>query len=656
MATRKTRETPAKQSNAGRAGAEDHAFEALLDYLKRNRGFDFTGYKRSTLVRRVSKRMHEVRIDDYVAYQDYLEVHPDEFALLFNTILINVTAFFRDLAAWEYLAMEIVPAVLEAKPAGVPIRVWSAGCTSGEEAYTLAMLLAEAMGPRSFRERVKIYATDIDEEALAAARRALYSPREVEAVPEALRKKYFERQDTHYAFRPELRRSVIFGRHDLVQDAPISRIDLLVCRNVLMYLNAETQNRVLARLHFGLAPSGHLFLGKAEMLLTHADLFVPVDLKHRVFGKAAELGMRQRLAVLAEAGNASARTQLEVQEHVLDAAVDANPAAQIVVDAAGVVMLINQAAQELFLLTAADCGRPLLDLEISYRPVELRSLIERAQEEGRTVRITDVEKAARNEGESRYLDVEVTPLRNGERSVVGVSIAFLDRTERTQLRQDLERTREQLEHSNEELQSANEELETTNEELQSTNEELETTNEELQSGNEELETMNEELQSTNEELRTINEQLQLRTEQARASQTYLEAVLEGLRAAVVVVDQEFQILSWVEKMRELWGLREDEVRGQSLFDLDIGLPVETLRPAIEACLRGDQEVPQLAVDAVNRRGASIRCAVTCTPLRQEQFVSGAIVLMQRIGADDDPPRQPPRSTTKSRRGSSRKKA
>src|SRR5262245_18476892 len=630
---------PARKSDRDRAprvrrktGANDHSFEALLDYLKRNRGFDFTGYKRSTLMRRVSKRMHEVGIDKYVAYQDFLEVHPDEFGFLFNTIFINITAFFRDTAAWHYLTTSVVPAILDAKKSGQPIRLWSAGCASGEEAYTLAMVFAEAMGEEAFRRRVKIYATDIDEEALSAARRAVYTARDMESVPTDLRDRYFTRRGTSYAFRTELRRSVIFGRHDLVQAAPISRIDLLVCRNVLMYLNAETQSRVLARLHFGLAPDGFLFLGKAEMLLSHADLFTPVDLKQRVFRKAPGLGIRQRLAALADAGDASARMQLEIQEHILESALDAAPAAMIVVDSTGTLALANKGAQDLFALVPSDCGRPLQDLEISYRPLELRSLIEEAYQTGRTVHVSDVEKPVRD-GDPHYLDCEVTPLRDAQGARVGVSVSFVDHTQRSALRQELERAREDLEHSNEELQSANEELETTNEELQSTNEELETTNEELQSGNEELETMNEELQSTNEELRTINDQLQMRTQQLHANETYLSSILDGIRAAVVVVDRQFRILSWVEEMHELWGLRADEVEGRSLFDLDIGLPVAQLRAAVEGCLRGDAQAPSLELDAVNRRGAAIRCVVTCRPLRQGDDVTGAIVMVQRIEGD-----------------------
>jgi len=263
--------------------ASVQSFEALLEYLQRTRGFDFTGYKRPTLMRRVSKRVEMLHLADYAEYLDYLEVHPEEFETLFNTILINVTAFFRDPKAWDFLQSDIVPRLLETRGPDAPLRVWSAGCASGEEAYTLAMVFAEALGPEAFQQRVKIYATDVDEEALAKARQAAYTTEEVRPVPDALREKYFEFTGGRYLFRPEFRRTVIFGRHDLVQDSPISRLDLIVCRNTLMYLNADTQTQVLARLHFALQERGFLFMGKSEMLLTHGELFAPVQSPHRVF-------------------------------------------------------------------------------------------------------------------------------------------------------------------------------------------------------------------------------------------------------------------------------------------------------------------------------------------------------------------------------------
>jgi two-component system CheB/CheR fusion protein len=277
----------------------DPTFEALLVYIKESRGFDFTGYKRSSVMRRVTRRMNQVGIADYHDYLDYLQVHPDEFTTLFNTILINVTGFFRDAEAWEHLAGEIVPQLIESKPAGEPVRIWSAGCASGEEAYTLAMMLAELMGVDAFRDRVKIYATDVDEEQLNEARQASYTEQQIEAVPAGLRERYFEGNNGRHTFRKDLRRSVIFGRNDLVQDAPISRIDLLVCRNTLMYFNAETQSRILTRFHFALADGGVLFLGKAEMLLSHGNLFSPADLKRRIFRRVPRPHLPQE-AVYAE--------------------------------------------------------------------------------------------------------------------------------------------------------------------------------------------------------------------------------------------------------------------------------------------------------------------------------------------------------------------
>jgi len=261
------------------------SFDALLDYLKKNRGSDFTGYKRQSLMRRITRRMQMVDITDYRDFQDYLEVHPEEFTNLFNTILINVTSFFRDKDAWDFLAEEIIPEMLASKKDSEVIRIWSAGCASGEEAYTIAMLMIEALGEESFKNRVKIFATDIDEAALTQARMATYLAKEVEPVPSELRGKYFTIAGGSYIFKADLRSSIVFGRHDLIQDAPISHLDLLVCRNTLMYFKSETQSKILSRFHFALNDSGIIFLGRAELLLTHAHLFSPETLKHRIFTK-----------------------------------------------------------------------------------------------------------------------------------------------------------------------------------------------------------------------------------------------------------------------------------------------------------------------------------------------------------------------------------
>lgn len=270
--------------------ADDLEWAALLRYLQTVRGFDFHGYKSNTLARRIRKRMSVIGASGFAAYQDYLVVHQDEFATLFNTILINVTSFYRDPETWEAVRTQAIPGIVAGKSPGEPIRVWSAGCASGEEAYTIAMLFAEELGIEQVRDQVRIYATDVDESALDAARQAAYTPTQVAGVPAELLERYFERVEDTYVFRADLRRQVIFGAHDLINDAPISRVDLLVCRNTLMYFNAETQARVLKRFHFALNEGGFLLLGRAETLFTHAGTFVPVDLKRRLSRKASRGG------------------------------------------------------------------------------------------------------------------------------------------------------------------------------------------------------------------------------------------------------------------------------------------------------------------------------------------------------------------------------
>jgi chemotaxis methyl-accepting protein methylase/PAS domain-containing protein len=257
-------------------------FEQILQHLRQTRRFDFSAYKRSTLMRRLLQRMHAIGVPTFEEYLDYLQGHQDELVALFNTILVNVTSFFRDKDVWNTLRAEILPAFLRDRN-GEPLRVWSAGCASGQEPYSLAMILAEQFGTEAVRDRITIYATDVDEEALSGARQATYQVCDVSDVPPALREKYFDRTGSTYTLNRDLQRAVIVGRHDLAQDAPISQVDLLLCRNTLMYFNAEAQSRILARFSFSLNPGGLVVLGRAEMLFSQSAMFTPLDLKRRVF-------------------------------------------------------------------------------------------------------------------------------------------------------------------------------------------------------------------------------------------------------------------------------------------------------------------------------------------------------------------------------------
>ncbi|MDQ1497061.1 MAG: two-component system, chemotaxis family, CheB/CheR fusion protein [Actinomycetota bacterium] len=606
---------------------EREDFEELLEYLKRNRGFDFTGYKRASLVRRVTARMRSVGAESFREYLDLLQVDPGEFTALFDNILINVTAFFRDPPAWEFLRSDVLPGLLAAKDPSEPIRVWSAGCATGEEAYTLAIALAEILGVDETRQRVKIYGTDVDEAALTVARHATYSPKALAGVPERLVETYFERFGANFIFRKDLRRTVIFGRHDLVHAAPISHIDLLVCRNTLMYLNSETQARVLARLHFAVEDGGILFLGKAEMLLSHGSLFAPIDLKRRIFAKVPK-GVRERLSVINDGGGYEPLEYPLSYRRAREIAVDAVPSPMVVVHSTGAVAMVNAAARRQFGLSGRDVGRPFQDLEISYRPAELRSALEQVVKEQRPLLLEQIPWADGSDGIDCF-DIHVVPLADAGGVAVGVAVTFIDVSLPRRLHEALEHSNRDLETAYEELQSTNEELETTNEELQSTIEELETTNEELQSTNEELETMNAELQSTNEELQTINDELRMRTGELDEANDFLESLLISQAGGLVVIDRELRISVWNDRSAELWGLRIEEAPGQHFLNIDIGLPVEELRPLIRAVLAGDSERETVDLEATNRRGREFRCRIVVTPLlNRARQIRGAILLME----------------------------
>jgi two-component system CheB/CheR fusion protein len=603
-------------------------FERLLEHIRETRGFDFGGYKRTTLVRRVAKRMTQVGVKDDAAYVECLEANPDEFAALFNTILINVTSYFRDAAAWEYLQQEILPRIVSSKERYEPIRVWCAGVASGEEAYSAAMLLCEALGASEYRQRTKIYATDVDDDALTRARQGRAEAKDLEEVPAALREKYFEGEGDHYLLRGDLRRSLIFGRHDLLQDAPISRIDLLISRNTLMYFEAEAQAKILARLHYAMTEKGYLFLGKAEMLLRRSELFTPVDLKHRIFAKLPKDTLKDRLVVLAQAGNPDPGNHPSRQVRVRELVADALPVAHMVVDTAGFVTSVNERARAAFGLVIADIGRPLQDLEVSYRPLDLRSMIDDAYQNRRPVGVRDVERRGPN-GDVQFFDVEVVPLLE-KGTPLGASISFTDVSGYNRIYRDLERSKHDLETASEELQSTNEELETTNEELQSTVEELETTNEELQSSNEELETMNEELESTNTELQTINTELQERSMQLDRVNSFMEEIMANLQLGVAVLDKDLRVQLWNRRAVDLWGVQAAETVGQPLLGLDIGLPLAELANPIKKCLNGSDGFQEMTVEATNRRGKTFTCRVQCSAMGGLDGGRSVILLMEAV--------------------------
>ncbi|AIB16281.1 methyltransferase (plasmid) [Azospirillum argentinense] len=561
----------------------DPEFEALIRYIQESRGLDFRGYKRTSLQRRIRRRMEEAGCEDFAAYHGLLEADPQEFIHLLNTVLINVTSFFRDTDSWDVLRKDVVPQILAQRSDRDPIRIWSAGCASGEEPYSLAMLLAEALGKDAFINRVKIYATDLDDAALNTARHAIYSPRDVESVPPPLLERYFERTNNHYVFQRELRKCVIFGRHNLVTDAPISRIDLLVCRNLLIYLESDTQNIVLPRLHYALTSDGVLFLGKAETQLARSKMFEPVNLKSRIFRKVPQEWRRSLGGSLTIAPEHNNHRQ-SFQSRLMEGIVDSSATAYLSVNGDGILVFANAMARRLLDVGEIDIGRPFQDLSISYRPAELRSRIEEVQKTGRVVRI-EHQEFARPPGEPMRLSIEISLLYGRDGKPFATLLGFTDTSRHFQVQQELE--------------AAQESLETTIEELQSSNEELE----------------------------VANEELRRQGEESGEFRRYSESILRSMDVGIIVLDQNLRVRSWNRWGENMWGLRAEEVQDEEFLDLDIGLPVHRLRLDLERVLHSEAPQTPVMLNAVDRRGRAVTCRVRLSPLLYEAREARGVVLI-----------------------------
>jgi two-component system, chemotaxis family, CheB/CheR fusion protein len=530
----------------------------LVERLATTRNLDLRGYKSSSLERRFRHRMFQLKLAEFDAYARFIEEHPDEVTELLNTVLINVTQFFRDPQMWDILQHQILPELCKELKPGDSFRAWVAGCATGEEPYSLCMLLAEYFGDQLAEYDVKIYGTDIDEPALATARRAEYSAESLQRVPPAWRERYFTRTK-NYRLNRELRRLAIFGKSNLASNAPISHVRLVLCRNVLIYFDAQLQKDILKRLHYGLDPDGILILGKAETQLSQSSLFDVVDAKWRIFRRADPQAPPR--AKRQEASLARARSDQSLLQLYYDSLLETLQPGVLVLDQDTKIVSHNEAVLRLWGLSEKLQGRKLAESELVQRCPELLQHLASVDSEP-----TRFETAAMSdEADARTLAVTLKPVRDPKGARVGCVLYTEDVTPRRKLQSTIT----ELENTGEELQSTNEELETTNEELQSTNEELETTNEELQSTNEELETTNEELQALNEELGTTNEELEARTRELDALNEHYLETLEHLPWPVLLVDANQILHFWNAAAVQMFGLAAKSVVGLELSQLPL---------------------------------------------------------------------------------------
>ena len=593
--------------------------DELLHFLAEERDFDLRGYKPTTLERRIRKRMGQLSLQDYESYIEYIRANPTETNQLLDTILINVTEFFRDPEAWETLATDVLPHFLKRLRSGDSFRAWVAGCSTGEEVYSLAILVAEFFGSRLPEFEIKIYATDVDESALNIARRGEYSPDRLRRVRPAWRQKYFSQAAQPRVHR-DLRRMLIFGRSDLTQDAPISHVQVIVCRNVLIYFDSIAQMRILSRLHYALDPGGILFLGKAESKLSYSTAFEVVDARWRIFRKnhvaesqAIALSSPPRSGGLMGNNDHSSRDpELERVKLYYGALLEVLEPGIFSIDANDVIIDENKSALELWGLSGSRLvGQRIGESALKSLCPDLSNKIEESH------RTTDkplkFECTINTSKEVRTLAVSLRPVKGESGERVGTLIYSEDVTHR----EKLQTTIEQLEATGEELQSSNEELETTNEELQSTNEELETTNEELQSTNEELETTNEELQSLNEELENMNEELEFRTRELDSVNSRYAETLERIPWAVAVLDSEGRVQFWNSAAQKLFDMEPRSVIGLELSQLPIQPALRDSLVRRRKTMDGSNTATLLRNQELRIKRSTSKFDVHLTPLNQD---------------------------------------
>ena len=559
--------------------AQEQTLKDLVHELAEERGFDLRGYKFSTLERRIRRRMQQLNIGSYGEYLDYIRREQDETVKLLDTVLINVTRFFRDVQAWDTLAEQVLPLMFKGKPPGSTFRVWCAGCATGEEPYSVAILLCELLGPRVKDYEIKIYATDNDEGALNIARRAEYTRESLRGVRPEIKTKYFHGGPILRVAR-DVRRMVIFGKSNLLTDAPISHVDLLLCRNVLIYFDATAQAHIMGRLRYALNDGGVLFLGKSESQLKRNGEFVPINQRWRIF--------QRRSAVMAEwnenAGKKDMEPDLRDKAHqelerlklYYETVLATLEPGVLVLDGNDTVITENDKILKLWEFSNRLIGHKLQETELWNRCPELAQRMEESRVPApKTVRFDCY--ATQNTS----VTVTIKPILSGS---IGGRVGTLIYMENVTSRVTLQSTIEELETTAEELQSTNEELETTNKELQSTNEELETTNEELQSTNEELETTNEELQSLNEELETTNEELSSRMRELDEVNARYSEMMERMPWPVLLLNDDALVYMFNSAAQKLFGFAHPSEKGMKLQEL----PLDT--KARQAMLRRHRAV------------------------------------------------------------------
>jgi two-component system CheB/CheR fusion protein len=621
--------------------------QKVLAIVRRVTAHDFSGYKRTTIKRRIGRRMAVHQISDISQYANYLRQNRAEVEELFKDFLINVTNFFRDPSAFEVLEKDVIPALLETREPDAPIRVWVPGCGTGEEAYSLAMILVEAMERLEPHWKVQVFATDINSEAIEAARAGLYPANIAADVSSQRLRRFFKKEKDGYRVDRQLREMVVFAIHDLTRDPPLSRLDVISCRNLLIYMDQALQKKVIPLFYYGFVDQGILFLGTSEGVGDFHDLFEPIDKKYKIYrarkmdphAYRSHVGLYTNVPEFLsgqekrQRGEAPGKASPEVNIRRLVEQVILQkfaPPGVLVDDKSNVLYFHGDTSKYL----KPPRGEATFDiLRMSYE--ELHYKLARALNQVRTQGKPTVVPGlhVRHNDEYRTVDVALTPLAETVGRQGLVLVTFEDKTPALKKKEEKAKStsmkspdaqivllQQDLLTTKQELQSAVEELETSNEELKSANEELQANNEELQSTNEELESSKEELQSTNEELETLNEELQRKNQELMRSEDDLKNLLNATDIAILYVDTKLRILRFTPAVTKIFNIRELDV-GRPVSDITAQFDTQVFARELEKVAETLQH-KEREVEGKNGRRFSMRILPYRTT---ENIISGVVI-------------------------------
>lgn len=582
---------------------------AILMQLRSGTGHDFSQYKKSTIGRRIERRMLLHSIDSIEVYAQFLKKNPAEVKTLFQELLINVTSFFRDGEAFAALKQDVLPHLLAGKPEGYMLRIWVAGCATGEEAYSIAITLRELMDEFSTEFKVQLYGTDLDDEAIAVARIGVYPPNIAQDMTPERLKRFFVKEEAGYRIKKEIREMVVFATQNVIKDPPFTRLDLLSCRNLMIYLEPELQSRLIPQFHYALKPGGVLFLSPSESIGNHTMLFKPLNRKLSFF-QAIHSGTPTTAATGALSWTASNVKEAETDHKkprepnfadlTRQALLQSYAPASVVTDLKGNILFVHGETGKYLRPPPGQATLNVVEMAHDGLQAELRTALLSAAGQG--THTLDREVSIKTGAGMQVVHLSVRPLADADRELLLVS--FQDIAPAVPARHgkrvagpsDLQRIEDlecELAYSKKNLQATIEEMQSGNEELKSANEELQSTNEELQSSNEELETSKEELQSVNEELVTVNTELQAKIEQLADMQNDMKNLLDNISAGIIFLDERMTIRSFTREATRIYRLVASDT-GRPLGDIKCDCEADDLldqaRRVLDTLIPYEQEV------------------------------------------------------------------